>query len=65
MIEFTVEDMTCGHCASFITMAVSEVDATAKCEVDLAAKKVRIRSTQDTADFETAISEAGYTPVRA
>ena len=30
MIEFTVNDMTCGHCASTITKAVKEVDAAAR-----------------------------------
>ena len=35
MIEFTVNDMTCGHCASTITKAVKEVDAASRCEIDL------------------------------
>jgi copper chaperone len=64
MIEFTVNDMTCGHCASTITKAVKEVDAAAKCEIDLGAKKVRIQSEHEAADFQAAIDEAGYTPVR-
>ena len=65
MIEFTVSDMTCGHCASAITKAVKDVDAAAKCEIDLGAKKVRIQSAQEAADFQAAIDEAGYTPVRS
>lgn len=62
MIEFTVNDMTCGHCASSITRAVKEVDAASRCEVDLGAKKVRIDSTLDAAEFKAAIEEAGFTP---
>jgi copper chaperone len=65
MIEFTVNDMTCGHCASTITKAVKEVDAAAHCEVDLAAKKVRIESSLDPSEFQAAIDDAGYTPVPA
>jgi copper chaperone len=63
MIEFTVQDMTCGHCASTITKAVKDVDAAARCEIDLGAKKVRIVSARDAAEFQAAIGDAGYTPV--
>ena len=62
MIEFKVNDMTCGHCASTIARAVKEVDADARCEVDLAAKQVRIASTKPAGEFREAIAEAGYTP---
>ena len=65
MIEFTVDDMTCGHCASTIAKAVKEVDASARFEIDLGAKKVRIQSEHEAADFQAAIDEAGYTPVRS
>ena len=65
MIEFTVDDMTCGHCASTIAKAVKDVDAAARCEIDLGAKKVRIESARDAAEFQAAIDEAGYTPVRS
>lgn len=62
MIEFKVEDMTCGHCASSIAKAVKEVDAAGRCEVDLSAKRVKIESTHPMADFKAAIEEAGFTP---
>jgi copper chaperone len=63
MIEFTVNDMTCGHCASTITRAVKEIDASGRCEIDLSAKRVRIESTHPAEEFREAIEEAGYTPV--
>ena len=63
MIEFTVNDMTCGHCASTITRAVKEVDAASKCEIDLGSKRVRISSDQPVEDFRAAIEGAGYTPI--
>jgi copper chaperone len=65
MIEFTVNDMTCGHCASTITRAVKEVDASGHCEIDLSTKRVRIESSHAAEDFRAAIEEAGYTPVAA
>ena len=65
MIEFRVDDMTCGHCAATIARAVRDVDAAGLCEVDLEAKKVRIRSDRPGAEFLAAIREAGYTPVAA
>ena len=40
MIEFQVNDMTCGHCAGVITKAVAEVDAAAKVEIDLATHRL-------------------------
>jgi len=65
MIELTVKDMTCGHCASTITRAVKDVDAAGQCEVDLATKRVRIASSHAAQEFVDAIQEAGYTPVPA
>lgn len=62
MIEFTVNDMTCGHCASTITKAVKEVDAASRCEIDLGAHRVRIESNLGAEAFRAAIEEAGYTP---
>ena len=63
IIEFSVKDMTCGHCASAITRAVKEVDAGGRCEIDLGAKKVRIESSHPAEEFRAAIEEAGYTPL--
>lgn len=63
MIEFTINDMTCGHCASTITKAVKEVDGAGRCEIDLSAKRVRIESSHPAEEFREAIQEAGYTPV--
>ena len=65
MIELTVKDMTCGHCASTIARAVKDVDAAGRCEVDLEAKRVRITSDHPAQEFVEAIQEAGYTPVAA
>jgi copper chaperone len=65
MIEFQVADMTCGHCASVITKAVKSVEAVAKVEIDLKAKRVRIEGPVDAQEIRDAIRDAGYSPVTA
>jgi copper chaperone len=60
MIEMTLPDMSCGHCASTVTQTCKLVDPQAKVEVDVNAKKVRIESTEDRQDFAEALADAGY-----
>ncbi len=60
MIEFKVDDMSCGHCASVITRTVKELDADASVKVDLARKAVQIESSVDRAVIAEALDEAGY-----
>ena len=60
MMEFKVEDMTCGHCASVITKTVKEVDNQATVNVDLGSKTVKIESSEERAVLVQALEEAGY-----
>ncbi|WP_421956015.1 heavy-metal-associated domain-containing protein [Polaromonas sp.] len=62
MIEFELQDMTCGHCAGMVNRTVKLVDPEAKIEVDVASKKVKIESSEDRATFVEALTEAGYPP---
>jgi copper chaperone len=62
MLEFTVQDMTCGHCASTITKAVRSVDPQASIDIDLDRHLVKIGGAGDAQAVEEAIREAGYTP---
>lgn len=62
MIEFTVKDMTCGHCASRVTQAIESVDEHAKVSVDVAKKYVRIDSAHNAEEIAAALAEAGYPP---
>ncbi len=64
MLEFQVTNMTCGHCASVITKALHSVDPAAQVEIDFAGKRVRVRTSATTQALETALRDAGYTPVR-
>ncbi len=62
MLEFTLPDMSCGHCASTVTKTCTLVDPAAKVNVDLATKKVTVESSQDRRAFAQALAEAGYPP---
>ena len=62
MLEFNLPDMSCGLCASTVTKTAKLVDPSAKVDVDLAAKRVKIESTEDRAEFAEALKEAGYPP---
>lgn len=64
MLDFRVDDMSCGHCAAAITRAVKAVDDGARVEVDLERKLVRVEpSSADEKTVKAAIADAGYTPV--
>lgn len=62
MIELSVKDMTCGHCAATITGAVKALDPQATCEVDLAAKRVRVETAHSAERVRAAIERAGFNP---
>ncbi|HEY4541984.1 MAG TPA: heavy-metal-associated domain-containing protein [Noviherbaspirillum sp.] len=67
MIELDVQNMTCGGCARHVTKSVQSLDANARVDVDLAAKKVRVESAVDANAIAAAIAEEGYpaTVIRA
>lgn len=60
MTELNLPDMTCGHCASTVTQTCKLVDPSAKVEVDISTKQVKITSNEDRQDFVEALAEAGY-----
>jgi copper chaperone len=62
VIELKVPDMTCGHCASTITKAVKQLDASAKVDISLAEHRVRVESKASKEDLVHCVAEAGYTP---
>lgn len=64
MYELKVEKMTCGGCAAGVTRAVLAVDDSAKVNVDLRSKTVRVESELDLEAVFSAITNAGY-PVSA
>ncbi len=62
MVTLKINDMTCGHCASTITKAVTSVDRSARVEVDIPRKLVHVNGEVATAVLVGAIHDAGYTP---
>ncbi|MCP5284650.1 MAG: heavy-metal-associated domain-containing protein [Burkholderiaceae bacterium] len=60
MIELTLPDMTCGHCAKTVTQTVQRLDAAAKVEVDLPTHQVKIATTQPADAVKAALAEEGY-----
>ncbi len=63
-MEFEVNDMTCGHCASRITQAIKSVAPAAGVDIDIASKRVKVAATATPVESVlNAIAEAGYTPV--
>lgn len=64
-LAFTVDDMTCGHCARTITGAVLAAYPAAKVDIDLSAKRVSIENAGDRAAVASVIAAEGYSPVDA
>ena len=62
MHQFSVGNMTCGHCASTIIKAIKAADASATVEVRLGEKRVAVASPLSQQEIAEAIAEAGYTP---
>ncbi len=62
MHEFTIADMSCGHCVGVITRTVQQLDPLARVQTDLASKKVLVESSQPREALVHALDDAGYTP---
>jgi copper chaperone len=63
MIQFSIPDMSCGHCVKAVTEAVQSVDAQAKVQVDLGTKQVKVESQAAREQLVQALVEAGYPTV--
>ncbi|MBB3222099.1 heavy-metal-associated domain-containing protein [Pseudoduganella umbonata] len=60
MYEFQVEKMNCGGCASSVKRSVQGVDSSAKVDIDLSSRTVRVDTEVDIDKVKAAIIEAGY-----
>ena len=63
--EFTVSEVSCGHCVNAITREVSGLKGVNKVDVDLGTKLVRVETDGQvsTEAIVGAINEAGYDEV--
>lgn len=59
-MEFSVPEMSCGHCTAAIEKAVKDVDPAATVNCDLDTRRVTVDTYLSQADVSQAITEAGY-----
>lgn len=62
MHEFQLPTMTCGHCAARVNRALKQADPACAVEVDVAQRRVVVKSGEDRAALAEALTEAGYAP---
>ena len=62
MIEWTIPDMTCNHCAANVTREVQALDPAARVEIDLASRQVRVQTDTEPGPIAQALARAGYAP---
>jgi copper chaperone len=62
MHTFHLPQMTCGHCASTVRLALQLVDPDCGIQVDLSRREVQVRSDEDRAVLSEALADAGYPP---
>jgi len=58
--QFSVPDMSCGHCVGTITQAVQQAVPGARVEVDLPARRVTVENAPAAEPVRAAIEQAGY-----
>ncbi len=60
--DFTIPNLSCGHCVRAVTEAVKAADAASEVKADPATKHVEVQSTLPRAAVVQALTEAGYAP---
>lgn len=60
MLEFKVENMTCGHCVAAVTGALRGLDPAAEVRADLGQGRVSVTSAVPAGQLAAAIEAAGY-----
>ncbi|MGW4112380.1 heavy-metal-associated domain-containing protein [Actinosynnema sp. NPDC004786] len=64
-LDFVVQGMTCGGCASKVTSAVRGVSGVADVAVDLDGGRLSVTGDADEAAITAAVEGVGYSVVRA
>lgn len=59
-VEYRVEGMTCGGCASSVTKAIQRVAPATKVQVTLEGGRVRVEGEHDEAAVREAVEDAGF-----
>ncbi|MCE6999027.1 heavy-metal-associated domain-containing protein [Saccharothrix sp. S26] len=64
-LDFVVEGMTCGGCASKVTAAVQGVSGVDDVRVDLGEGRLSVTGSADASAITAAVESAGYAVTRA
>lgn len=59
-MELSIPDMSCGHCRTSVTEAVTRLDPAAKIEVDLAARRARLQTAAAPDAVIAALKDVGF-----
>lgn len=62
MHQFTLPDMSCGHCVAAITTALQQADAQAHVTLDVKTHTAQVDSTLPRDALVGVLTEAGYPP---
>ncbi len=62
MLEYTLPDMTCGHCVATVKKTLETLDPTGRVEIDLPTHRVRFETALSDAVVRAALDDEGYPP---
>ena len=62
MLEYTLPDMTCGHCVATVQRTLLALDPAAKVDIDLPSHRVRVDTALGDAQVRDVLTEEGYPP---
>jgi copper chaperone len=62
MLDFEVQDMSCGHCVAVITRTIQALDPGAQVLCDVPTHRVQVETARPREDVARALAEAGYPP---
>ena len=60
MTRFSIPDMSCGHCKTAVTTALTSVPGVVNVDVDLAGRTAQVEGNAPLAALLTALDLAGY-----
>ncbi len=60
MMNFIVNNMTCGHCKSVVTRTIKTVDPDAIVQIDLNKHQVSVESDTHADEIANALEQSGY-----